>query len=826
MKRTLLPLILVLAVHPLMAPGQANALTTHTVVNNVSFQNALTAAQSNGDDDIIYVDSSGTYDIAETLVFNTSQSNSLRIEGTGSGRPQLNGLGSSQILNIESFSATNITITGLLFINGNSATTGGGLFVSTQGIVGIDNCIFSENFSVYNGGGAYITSTNVVLIEDNRFENNTGDRGGGLFVSNSGFDASLVVNRNRFNRNTATYGGGAYISVPDMGQGVVSNNFFTLNRTSPQGQDGYNLYVFGTSSMFPIPFALVNNSFAGSYDSGDSSGTGVHVQSGGQVRADIYNNIMWHGGLLGTDLAVIEETWSMGGTYATVVNNGFSDLSRVTVTLTNPANYVSDNNVALALPKFVDMLTGNLHLASDSPAIDMGNNDAPHLPPVDIDGDTRIINGTVDLGADEVEVSVPNIAVNPVSYDFGEVSVGDNSVLVVNVRNDGTGDLMIQGVAVSDPLEPPFTMDDQCSGETLTSSSSCRIYITFSPIAQGTDYSDSFEITSTDGDTPYVTVSLVGRGIPPTPTPTIDIKAKPSPVYFDPIKQKQSKQQDVIVTNVGNNYVVLGPIASIDPLDPPFIIILDDCSGKTLSPDEYCLLSIVFGVEKELGLFSDSFDIPFSNPSLGGGYKSIIVEGAAAKNLEPELEILPSRVFFGRYPWPEGEGPFENPTRSIDVVNNGGKTLIISNIHLENLGEFYIEEDGSTCKNGTELKYTETCRLNIVFDLNKAVADHRDEYGEFPLMSSFGTRGVIQSNDHRGWGVFDIGAQMGAETGACGSPNNTSYAVESRTQTYTVKVRNIWTAISNADFLIFPLFILWVNRRIRRGRKKSDTPPE
>jgi len=47
------------------------------------------------------------------------------------------------------------------------------------------------------------------------------------------------------------------------------------------------------------------------------------------------------------------------------------------------------------------LLAGNHRLRPGSPSIDSGTNTAPGLPATDLDGDARILNDTVDMGADE-----------------------------------------------------------------------------------------------------------------------------------------------------------------------------------------------------------------------------------------------------------------------------------------------------------------------------------------------------------------------------------------------------------------------------------------
>ncbi len=60
-------------------------------------------------------------------------------------------------------------------------------------------------------------------------------------------------------------------------------------------------------------------------------------------------------------------------------------------------------------PLFVNAIGGDLHLTQASPAIDSGDNNAPNLPFFDLDGNARISNGVVDMGAYEFEIDVSGV---------------------------------------------------------------------------------------------------------------------------------------------------------------------------------------------------------------------------------------------------------------------------------------------------------------------------------------------------------------------------------------------------------------------------------
>jgi Ca-activated chloride channel family protein len=69
--------------------------------------------------------------------------------------------------------------------------------------------------------------------------------------------------------------------------------------------------------------------------------------------------------------------------------------------------------------------------------------------------------------------------------------------------------------------------------------------------------------------------------------------------------------QDEIVTvkNDGTASSLIGQVAQANPLDAPFSILNDQCSGITLAPSATCTLQVRF-LPTSQGTFSDTFDIP------------------------------------------------------------------------------------------------------------------------------------------------------------------------------------------------------------------------
>jgi hypothetical protein len=105
-----------------------------------------------------------------------------------------------------------------------------------------------------------------------------------------------------------------------------------------------------------------------------------------------------------TDNSPSEGEGYFGGAFACVLNNCISFSKYAGSTCEDckaPGHFVSGNNWA-GDPLFVDPASGNLRLQSNSPCINAGLN-AFAPPGPDLDGNPRIMGGTVDLGAYEFQ---------------------------------------------------------------------------------------------------------------------------------------------------------------------------------------------------------------------------------------------------------------------------------------------------------------------------------------------------------------------------------------------------------------------------------------
>lgn len=343
-----------------------------------------------------------------------------------------------------------VTSTGAaIFMQGNSGA---------QVLPKIINCTFRNNFCGNDGGAISATPTGegtllAPLIDSCMFSNNRArDRGGAIWYRMSSEGNSTVVIRNsQFSNNTSGGQGGAIFarsSFDNVSNDTIINCLFSLNNSdgSSDFNDGEGGAIFmrgsqdGTRNHQIINSVFDRNSAS---NRGGAIGTTSFSSSGGTINTNIVNCTFFGNNTQGEGGALHAEG-TEGMNTMTLTNNIFwNDTAEVagnelfnngaTITLSHSdidggtPNDITDggNNISLD-PQFLDPVNENLRLSSCSPAVDAGLNTAVPIDRIDMDndgntaeqididieGESRVFEGTVDMGAYEWNGSPPAMSIS------------------------------------------------------------------------------------------------------------------------------------------------------------------------------------------------------------------------------------------------------------------------------------------------------------------------------------------------------------------------------------------------------------------------------
>jgi YD repeat-containing protein len=531
----------------------------HCVSTSAQLQQALTTAQNNNRYDVIMLEQ-GTYRISANsnnkFTYNSTEPYGLYIGGGYS-----NGCSSSvlnpentiidgenysswvNLLHVESKSQiadvnSSLTIEGVTVQKG---ITGGGigLFIESGEIklsknIIKENSVLSSSFNQCNGSGLFAWTTNGnITLSENIISNNTAScgQGGGAYLKVLGNSGRIEIKRNVF-RNNLSYssGSGVYLKFHDYlytGTAVLDGNIVTGNRSSYSSGIGgigvsiqhstdvllsNNIIAGNTHNLYPMfrgggvmiqtkDATIVNNTIVGNTA---NSGGGLYLQPYMGV-VEIWNNIIWNNTApSGGDIA-----FDTGASTFNAFNNDF-DPAKVSGAFSAQGGNLNVD------PLFLDQASGNYHLAANSPMIDAGLNTAPNIPGIDINGESRITGGIIDIGADEF-YGLAGIMVVPSSHDFGLSIIGTVSgSQLFSISNNGTSNLGILQLAFSGTDATEFDIqNDTCSWSNILPAESCTFEVLFSSTSEGAK-SANLIIPSNDPDTPLLQVPLSGTAQMPT----------------------------------------------------------------------------------------------------------------------------------------------------------------------------------------------------------------------------------------------------------------------------------------------------------------------
>jgi len=246
----------------------------------------------------------------------------------------------------------------------NCTLTANSAYLFGGGAVGgtLINCTLSRNSAGYGGGGARAATLNHCTLTGNSATNSGG-----------GASGATLNNCTLSGNSTGLVGGGAFYST-------LNNCTLTGNSAAYDGGGAFS----GTLNTC----TLTGNS-AG-FNGGGASGatlnnctlSGNSARAGGGASVCTLNNCI-----------VYFNTAPQGANY-------FSQTLNYSCTTPLPTNGVG--NITNA-PMFLDPASGNLRLQSNSPCINAGNN-SQVTNATDLDGNPRVVGGSVDMGAYEFQL--------------------------------------------------------------------------------------------------------------------------------------------------------------------------------------------------------------------------------------------------------------------------------------------------------------------------------------------------------------------------------------------------------------------------------------
>ncbi len=263
---------------------------------------------------------------------------------------------------------------------GNFSSEGGGAINhSTSGVLTLENCIFNGNVANTYGGGALRLYAGTVNISNCYFKSNQSNTyGGAIFVYNT----IVNIDNSVFAGNISETSGSA-INVYDVGTLNLSNSLVVGNFTN---QDGV---ITSSTASNTSPHTIKNCTIAHNKQA-NSDGFSLANAVALNNEAIITNSIIYGNS---SPIQVLGTGLTFNNSITQSATNGATGTS---IYYTNP-QFILPGDVNNAP---FDTTGLNYRLSILSEGIDVGLN-SNVVGTLDLDGNSRIYNNTVDLGAFE-----------------------------------------------------------------------------------------------------------------------------------------------------------------------------------------------------------------------------------------------------------------------------------------------------------------------------------------------------------------------------------------------------------------------------------------
>ncbi len=311
-------------------------------------------------------------------------------------------------------------IAGFKITNGNS-NYGGGIYCVSSSPT-ISKCIITGNktpgIGAARGAGIYCSSSGAVITSctiSKNTANTNNAMGGGICGDgdNSLTIEKCIIENNRAGTAGASYsgrgGGLCFVKAPS----IIKNCVITGNSSTYQG---------GGANECSASF--INCVVADNYARGPVGGL---LRVGPVINCTVVNNVggstNWPGGISSYDL--VENCIVRGN----LSGGNANQVYRCTVSYSNIQGGYSGTGNIDADPLLVNPAGGDYHLTIGSPCINAGDPSGDYTGQTDIDGESRVLCGRVDIGADEFPSATPATTLSGVVYEDqnedGEYTAGE-----------------------------------------------------------------------------------------------------------------------------------------------------------------------------------------------------------------------------------------------------------------------------------------------------------------------------------------------------------------------------------------------------------------
>jgi hypothetical protein len=384
---------------------------------------------------------------------------------------------------ITAWNKKDLKISGLTLQNGSTRSRGGAVYLNSSHAI-IESCNLISNYA-FNGGGACIEdpSSKVIFNSCKFLSNSSIHDGGGIEIYEIGIDGVVEFNDCDFVENSSGYWGGGLRNEGSMtllyncqfisnhalvcggGACILSPNVPNIINCSfihnDAGDDGGGLSLGDYTNHDYVHGYLTNCTFS---DNTAVSGTAISMNEFNELI--ISNSIFWNTTIPYDHLITLYDYYYTDSTTLeidhSVIQGGESSVflhgSRTRLGW-------EEGNISIN-PEFIDPANSDYSLNWNSPCIEAGKEDTTglNLPETDLNGDPRIVNARIDMGAYEYQLPVsfftfqPKISNISIYYDLPNkdliiefpIDISDKSLSIRLISMEGmeiTAEVKPQGTA-------------------------------------------------------------------------------------------------------------------------------------------------------------------------------------------------------------------------------------------------------------------------------------------------------------------------------------------------------------------------------------------